>query len=60
MIRNDAELRGMLLNGDLVGGGGYSKGARPSLRGDYKGAGGFVSVLVGRVDLHSHVRRKDQ
>jgi hypothetical protein len=56
MIANDAELRGMLLNGIAGGGGGYSKGARPSLRGDCKGAGGFVSVLVGRVAVHSHTR----
>jgi hypothetical protein len=49
MIAKDAELRDMLLNGNVGGGGGYSKGARQSLRGMFKGAGGFVSVLLGRV-----------
>jgi hypothetical protein len=40
-------------------GGGCTKGgARPSLRGNFKGAGGFVSVLVGRVAVHSHKRTR--
>jgi hypothetical protein len=61
MISNDVELRDMLLSQWelLGGGGGYSKGARQSLRGDFKGAGGFVSVMVGRrvvVCVHSHKR----
>jgi hypothetical protein len=58
MIAKDVELRDMLLNGNAGGGGGYSKGARQSLRGMFKGAGGFVSVLVGRVVVHSHKRQR--
>ena len=57
MIFKDVGLRDMLLNGNLGGGGGYSKGARKSLRSVFTGAGGFVSVLFGRVVVHSHVKR---
>jgi hypothetical protein len=54
----DLELRDMLLNGDFGGAGGYSKGARKSLRSVFTGAGGFVSVLLGRVVVYSHVKRE--